>query len=321
MAIIVTGLIECLLHGRRVFSRDKPFQQHQPILCLAVCLGPDIHIVELVLNRFVGCRQLFIMLSSEKPHLLIQGIQLLLFPDPFGLQSRQSLTRHLRALGIDINRRSYFGNRHKIGDRLHVIDQKGVVQFPPFGFIPRRRATKEIHLITGLFQAVNHREIKIAPELHISNILFQRSHRSLQRRFLLAQRLQLVCQRQAFCLARRTNVYGFSIACRLIQRQAKAQRLLDLSAFSEQCLQLGIVANRVHLFHVQNTQVTQCRQKSVVFFVVHHKGILFHRHYHISTSSSFALRFSWFARIIFCDDLERLSSSSMKRFTLRIASL
>ncbi len=110
----------------------------------------------------------------------------------------QSPIRHFRTFGIDINYRSRLGYRHKIGNRLEIIDQKSIVLFSPFGFVFGSRTTEERHVETRLFQPPDIRIAELSPDIHISDILLQRNFRRLQLNPFFLHFFQLAYQFQSF---------------------------------------------------------------------------------------------------------------------------
>ena len=91
----------------------------------------------------------------------------------------QSPVGHFRTFSIDIDWRSRLGNRHEISNRLEIIDKKSIVLFSPFRFVFGSRATKKRHVEASLFQPPDICIAELSPDIHISDILFQRNFRCL----------------------------------------------------------------------------------------------------------------------------------------------
>ena len=97
------------------------------------------------------------------------------------------------------------------------------------------------------------------------------------------------------------------------------QQGLDLTTLLLDLLQLLHLARIAALLDVEHPELTQLVEHSLVVPMEDEEGVFTHWLYH-SSSSSFCLRFSILVRMIFCEAFERLSSSSMKRLILRMAS-
>ena len=81
-------------------------------------------------------------------------------------------------------------------------------------------------------------------------------------------------------------------------------------------LQFGTGCPLLQLLHMHNAQLAQGIDECIVFPIGHQEGELLHLLNHAVASFLFSCK----AFSIFCEDLERFSSSSMKRFILRTAS-
>jgi len=152
------------------------------------------------------------------------------------MKFRQSSIGHFRTFGIDIDWCSYLSDRHEIGNRLKIIDQKSIVLFSPFGFVLGSRTTKEGHVETRLFQPPDICIAKLSPDIHISDILLQRGFLCLQQDLLFLHLFELAYQFQSFGFRQftcRSKGHPFRLG---IQALTIANRRTYLFPFGQQSL-------------------------------------------------------------------------------------
>ena len=150
----------------------------------------------------------------------------------------------------------------------------------------------------------------------------------LQRSFFLLIGLQLLLQLILFGLQLVHFVQHFQSAgcrggCFLHRRSGGLKRLqqlfrsLQAGRQTDTVLQLRIVGNALLLFgHMHHTEVAHTVQECFVLLIIYKEREFLHFRNHASAS----FLFSWWDFMIFCDDLERFSSSSINRLILRSAS-
>ena len=152
--------------------------------------------------------------------------------------------------------------------------------------------------ITCFFELSNAFSRKVAPDSHLIDLFLGSSNTAFERSFLLQQ----------------------------LVRSTLRDKFASVVGFSQQFLQMCIICHACRfLSHMHYSHLAQLLEEGLILAMEHQEGVFLHLRNHacapfLSNSSAIRASASRLDFTIFCDDLLRFSSSSIKRLILRIAS-